>query len=211
MTNQTKTKNPLNRHGAKLHPFSLCHFLVFALLIFGPPAYAQLKVYPLPKASDHAPSKVKTKNTASRTQELIPRSLPFWDDFPWTQVNNNKDTLSNYPLDSLWVNNYTVWINNGLGLNPPSINVATFNGLDSAQNPYSDQVLSNGFRDSLTSQPIKLNDVLAGERSSVYLSFFYQWYGNGEPPDPNDYMQLEFKNDQGVWENVMTVRTVPSL
>ena len=77
--------------------------------------------------------------------------------------------------------------------------------------PYSDQVLSNGFRDSLTSQPIKLNDVVAGERSTVYLSFFYQWYGNGEPPDPNDYMQLEFKNDQGVWENVMTVRTTPSL
>src|SRR3989337_981708 len=88
--------------------------------------------------------------------------------------------------------------------------VTTFNGLDSTQNPYSDQVLSNGFRDTLTSQPIKLNEVIEAERNSVYLSFFYQWYGNGEPPDPKDYMRVDFKNDQGIWESVATIQTLPS-
>ena len=118
---------------------------------------------------------------------------------------------SNYPVDSLWVNNFKVWINNGLGLNPPSLNVATLNGLDSADNsPYSNQAIATGFRDTLVSQPIKLNEVISAERNSVYLSFFYQWSGNGEPPDPSDYLRVDFRNDQGVWESVMTIRTISS-
>ncbi len=104
-----------------------------------------------------------------------------------------------------------MWINNGLGLNPPSLNVATLNGLDSADNsPYSNQAIATGFRDTLVSQPIKLNEVISAERNSVYLSFFYQWSGNGEPPDPNDYLRIDFKNDQGAWESVMTIRTISS-
>lgn len=94
-----------------------------------------------------------------------------------------------------------------MGINPPSINVATFDGLDSAFLSYSDQVLTNGLRDSLVSQGIKLGepDVTVAERNSVYLSFFYQWQGNGEAPDPTDYLRVEFKNDLGEWETVMTI------
>ena len=94
-----------------------------------------------------------------------------------------------------------------MGINPPSINVATFDGLDSAFLPYSQQVLTNGLRDSLVSQAIKLGvpGVAVGERNSVYLSFFYQWQGNGEAPDPDDYLQVEFRNDLGQWEKVMTI------
>jgi hypothetical protein len=172
-------------------------------------AFAQLVVYPLP-AKAGSLQKRKSKNTTSRTQEISPRSLPFWDDFSWTQVDKKGDTLSNYPVDSLWLHNNSVWINNGLGLNPPSINVATFNGLNASQNPYSDQILANGFRDTLMSQPIRLDEVPTGERSTVYLSFFYQWAGHGEPPDADDYLQVEFKNDQGVWESAATIRTKDS-
>jgi hypothetical protein len=181
---------------------------LWLLLLFASTVTAQLRVYPLPQRNDQRAQK-SGKNAASR-QQLTPRSLPFWDDFSWTSVDKKGDTTANYPVDSLWVNNYTIQINSGLSLNPPSVNVATFNGLDSAQLPYSDQSTSNGFRDSLVSQPIRLDEVAAAERNSVYLSFFYQWYGNGEPPDPNDYLRVEFKNDQGVWENVMTIQTQPS-
>ena len=94
-----------------------------------------------------------------------------------------------------------------MGINPPSINVATFDGLDSAFLPYSEQMLSNGLRDSLVSQAIKLGEpeVSVGERNSVYLSFFYQWQGNGEAPDPDDYLRVEFKNNHGQWETMMTI------
>lgn len=190
--------------------FSLCYCFAMAILFFATPVLAQLRVYPLPQITENTPQKSKTKNAASRTQELNPRSLPFWDDFSWTQVDRKGDTLSNYPVDSLWFHNKSVWINNGLGLNPPSINVATFNGLDASQNPYNDQILANGFRDTLMSQPIRMDEVAPGERNSVYLSFFYQWAGNGEPPDADDYLQVDFKNDQGAWENAATIRTKAS-
>lgn len=184
--------------------------LIVCILLASSSIQAQLRVYPLPKSSAPAPERTKTKNTTARTQELHPRSLPFWDDFSWTQVDQENDTLANYPLDSLWVNNYTVWINSGLGLNPPSINVATFNGLSATNAPYSDQQVANGFRDTLISQPIRLDEVPEAERSTVFLSFFYQWNGNGEPPDAKDYMRVDFKNDQGVWEPIITIPTSES-
>jgi hypothetical protein len=135
------------------------------------------------------------------------RSLPFWDDFSFTPINDTSVALSNYPVDSLWVNNKTVWINNGLAINPPSVNVATFDGLDSAFLPYSELVLTNGLRDSLVSQGIILDEseVSITERNSVFLSFSYQWQGNGEAPDAVDYLSVEFKNNTGDWETVLSI------
>lgn len=183
----------------------LCLFLVLSSS-----AFAQLKVHPLPRNSENTPpSTPKQKRNVARTQELVPRSLPFWDDFSWTPVDNG-DSLANRPVDSLWVNSRTVWINNGLGIHPPSINIATFNGLDEDNLPYSSEIISKGFCDTLMSQPIMLDEVAGPDRNSVYLSFFYQWNGHGEPPDPNDYLRVQFKNDQGVWENVVTILPLES-
>ncbi len=211
MTNNATTYSIINKYPAESHRFLhyLCVCFALSLTICVSSTFAQLRVYPLPAKSGQS-EQGKSKNAASRTKEITPRSLPFWDDFSWTQVNRKGDTLSNYPVDSLWLHNNSVWINNGLGLNPPSINVATFNGLNASQNPYSDQILSNGFRDTLMSQPIRLDEVPAGERSTVYLSFFYQWAGHGEPPDADDYLQVDFKHDQGVWEGAATIRTKDS-
>jgi hypothetical protein len=198
----------VERFKLKSFEFKSGYALLFVtlLLLIGHAVSAQFKVYPLPKVSQGTATKSKTKTNA-RTQDLVPRSLPFWDDFSWTQINKPGDTLANYPVDSLWAHNYSVLINNGLGLNPPSINVATFNGLASNNLPYSEQTISKGFGDTLTSQPLKLNEVLPAERNTVYLSFFYQWHGNGEPPDPGDFLRVEFKNDAGAWENVLTITT----
>ena len=185
-----------------------CFVLLVSCVMLMQPAFAQLKVYPLPGPAGSV-KKTKTKSSVARTQELLPRSLPFWDDFSWTNTAGLKDS-ADYPVDSLWVNNYTVLINSGLAVNSPSLNVATFNGLNDRNLPYSDQILSNGFRDTLMSQPIRLNEVATGERNSVYLSFFYQWNGNGEPPDPDDYLRVDFKNDAGTWESIATIKTKPS-
>jgi len=152
----------------------------------------------------------------ARPQVAEPLSLPFWDDFSFTPVDVLNDTASNVALDSLWQNykqdtvvikNKTVWINNGIGINAPSINVATFDGLDGKHLKYSEVLINNGLRDSLVSQPIKLGDpsVTVAERNSVYLSFFFQWSGNGEPPDARDYLAVEFRNNVGTWKQVMTI------
>lgn len=189
--------------------FRVTYFLVAmaAVLLSNTDAFAQFKRFPLPENSERKTTLSKREVSGARSMDIVPKSLPFWDDFSFTTLNDTTNTLSNYPVDSLWVNNGTVWINNGMAINPPSVNVATFDGLDEAFLPYSEQVLSNGLRDSLVSQAIKLGlaEVSAGERNTVYLSFVYQWQGNGEAPDPDDYLRVQFKNNLGQWENVMTI------
>ena len=52
------------------------------------------------------------------------------------------------------------------------------------------------------SRPILLNDVPASKRSTVFLSFFYQFEGNGDKPNPNDSLVLQFKKSDGSWITV---------
>lgn len=110
---------------------------------------------------------------------------------------------------SRWENSFSVWINDGMGIHPPTINVATFDGLDSAGLAYNaNEVLLTGYTDTLTSKPIDLSEakVSIAERPTVYLSFFYQWQGNVEAPDAKDFLELEFKTAQDSgWVSVMTI------
>lgn len=152
-----------------------------------------LEVKPIPGSSGTH----RKGNSNSRIKNDVPVSLPFWDDF---------STISpGYP-DTLWVNSRSVYISDGVGINPPSINVAVFNGLDSLGSPYSpNELTAVGFTDKLESRKIKMSEVPGGQRNSVYLSFFYQWQGNAEAPDANDFLRLEFRNDAGNWETIETI------
>ena len=184
--------------------------ITFGLLLTLPQdADAQLKRFPLPEAAPMG-TVAKTAPSSARTQ-ADPRKLPFFDDFSATPTGVTSRGTG-YPVDSLWINNKTIWINDGLALHAPSYNVAVFDGLDSAFLPYSSELLLNGFRDSLVSQPIDLSEseVTAAERPTVYFSFFYQWQGNGEAPDPTDYLMVEFKNSSGKWIPVVTILPRPS-
>lgn len=155
-------------------------------------AVAQLTEHPIPRKVQ-----ISKSSNSGRIKSDVPVSLPFWDDF--------SGTTTGYP-DTLWVNSQTTSISDGAGINSPSINVATFNGLDSVGNPYSpNEPTMNGLTDKLISRKIKMSEVPEAERSSVYLSFFYQWRGNGEAPDDNDYIRLEFKNNQGNWVAIQTI------
>ena len=73
------------------------------------------------------------------------------------------------------------------------------NGNGTAYNP--NEILVTGYTDVLTSQQIDLSEaqVATSERSSVYLSFFYQWQGKGEAPDRDDYLEVEFLDADSVW------------
>lgn len=161
-----------------------CTFLFTLFTLTG---ICQLVVVPLPK--EHT----EKKSSSSRTQDLTPITLPFWDDF--SSIRNG------YADPAKWEFGNSVWINDGMGINPPSLNVATFDGIDSVGKPYSvNDVLAKGFADKLVSAPIRMDLPTASERLGISFTFFYQFQGNGEAPDAGDILSLSFKNDQGLWE-----------
>ncbi len=129
------------------------------------------------------------------------------------------DTLFNPPADTIFLNpdliqdsvytHFVAAIDNGIwqdgfvyrndrfAINPPTVGVATFDGLDENGYPYD---FSNpntyGLADYLTSKPINLGfDIFANPYTpadSIYLSFYYQPGGRGDQPDQEDSLFLEF-------------------
>lgn len=137
-------------------------------------------------------SKPTSISNASRKQSLPAMALPFWDDF---SVHSNTDTL--------WDSNTTVWINSDIGINPPTVQVCSFDGLNELGLPYNlTDPQAVGYTDSLVSRKIRMADVPLALRNTVFFSFFYQWGGYGEVPDGNDFFLLEFKTNTGVWETI---------
>lgn len=175
-------------------------FIVFCIIVCGLQlTFAQLKVYPAPRYIDQKPAKQQLLS-ARKKATLDTLSLPFWDDF--------SVSYGMYPDTLKWIDSYAIWINNGMAINQPTINVATFDGLDSAGRAYNpNDVFVVGYTDALTSRPIDLSEtgLPVAERESVYLSFSYQWQGNGEAPDDEDYLQLEFKDAEGGWAPAITI------
>lgn len=152
---------------------------------------AQIVERPLPNIL-----KTQSKNTissidqANQSQSTV--NIPFWEDF---------STSFQIPSVSKWSNSDNVRISNGLGINAPSLNVAVFDGVDVNGAPYNASSLLNGATDSLTSQLIDLSTLGADQSDSVYISFFWQLNGNGEIPDSEDSLVLQFKNTLGEWTN----------
>jgi hypothetical protein len=152
-----------------------------------------------------APRNQSTTASNVRTQSATAISLPFWDDFSWATTDKP---------DSLWVNSQSVSVNRGNGRRAPSINVATFDGLNENGVPYTTnpaEYQSFGFTDELTSRPIKMTEVTIPDRNSVFFSFFYQWSGYGETPDARDFLMLEFLDDQSQWIEIMTMRATSNI
>ena len=83
----------------------------------------------------------------------------------------------------------SVYINPTMGINPPSIQVATFDGLDNNGIPYDFNETSYGIADSLVSLPINLDKPVS---DSIYLSFYYQGGGLGNEPENFDSLTLQF-------------------
>lgn len=136
-------------------------------------------------------------------------TLPFFDDF--------SQTKGSHPDPKLWING-GVNINNTFSTNQPSVNIATFDGKNSAGLPYDfTNKFAYGRTDSLTSRPIDLSTSLPSD--SVYFSFFWEARGLGELPDSDDTLMVSFLNknnqwipvwkQQGVLENVFKQKIIP--
>lgn len=156
---------------------------------------AQLHNAPLP----YTPSLLQPMQMrAARTMTDSTRyRLPFWDDFSRSRL---------VPDSSRWfLSPGSPNIKPGSGINPPSLNVAVFDGWDVYGKPYQSTALAQGPADSLVSRFIDLELVPQGLRNTVFLSFFWQKEGRGEQPDPADSLRLQFRTAEGTWITVWSV------
>ncbi len=161
--------------------------LTATLWCVGATLWGQVIEVPILNRSNHS-----ANSRTQQTQAIDTLDLPFWDDF-------SKSLL--VPDSTKWLVGENVNINKGRGLNPPSINVATFDGTDKQGIPYSEMDI-NGPADSLVSQPIDLSGIPLVLRNTLYLSFYWQKRGNSEIPEAVDSLRLQFKDSNGNWSTV---------
>ena len=113
--------------------------------------------------------------------------LPFFDDF---------SNQGPFPDETLWLDD-RIWVNNELAYNPPSIGVATFDGIGEDGTPY-----GNGYgpSDVLTSTYIDLSNNSPSD--NVNLSFYLAPKGLGYPPTALDSFRVEFMLSDSTWEEI---------
>ena len=127
--------------------------------------------------------------------------LPFIDDFSYADT-------SHYPDPNKWTDS-TVYVNTGFPVRPPSIGVATFDGLNKYGYPYQPNLANLSLSlpaDTLTSRPVNLFTTATSQTlqpsDSIALSFYYQARGYGEAPELNDSLIVDFfKPGQNLWVN----------
>ncbi|WP_185152750.1 T9SS type A sorting domain-containing protein [Fulvivirga aurantia] len=166
---------------------SFFRFGIFSMFLLGSIcASGQLKIYPI---KQEVSKKNKSINAKTESTTIF---LPIWDDFSQSQGQ---------PDSTIWFESENVFVNGGLGLQPPSLNVASFDGLQADGTPYLGSASSTGLTDVLTSCPIDLT--VHSPADSIYLSFFYQFSGLGEVPDAADSIRLQFYNStDSVWNTI---------
>jgi|GEM_PF-1144959 len=109
-------------------------------------------------------------------------NLPFLDDF---------NTPGPYSDKTNWLDD-RVYINNDYSMLPPTIGVATFDGLNQRGTNYG---TGQGTSDILTSRAINVSN--AG--GTVWLSYWLEAGGLGNVPEAVDSFYVEFKNSLGSW------------
>lgn len=156
--------------------------ITLLLSIFCQVSWAQFQIIPLKYTEKSTPSSAK----------ITALSLPFFDDF---STSTNRQDLSK------WQKGGGVFINNTFTNNHPTLNVATFDGLNATGTPYDFiNSLSEGSTDTLTSLSIDLLGKTVDD--SLYLSFFYRGQGLGDKPDLRDSLRLQFLTDGNIWKTV---------
>lgn len=129
-------------------------------------------------------------------------TLPFFDDFSRYSLPTNDPTV--LTTWQRWTDT-TAFINSGFPIAPPTIGVATLDGLRADGYPYNfADEFSYGSADTLTSLPVDLSGLTAVDQ--VFLSFFYQGGGLGNSPDAGDSLIVEFYSPFGAgqWTQVWT-------
>jgi hypothetical protein len=120
----------------------------------------------------------------------VPIELPFFDDF---------SGKSFFPDPAKWTDD-NVFINNTFSDKQLTCGIATFDALDNRGRLYETASPYTFQADQLTSQPVNLNYTPGDD---VYMSFFVQAGGLGDPPEPEDSLTLQFfAPEEDVWYSV---------
>lgn len=142
---------------------------------------------------------VSNSNSELRIQSAINDTLllPFIDDFSLATM---------FPRNDLWQDS-AVFINRDFPMHPPTIGVATFDGLNRFGNPYTPVAIFDGWCDTLTSKPINTFDDGSGSQydpaQGLFFSFFYEQKGFGDSPEAGlDYLLLQFLDNTGTWNDI---------
>lgn len=127
--------------------------------------------------------------------------LPSSPDTIWVTPDYVQDSLNVYFVtaagdNSLWQDHFA-YRNNRYPIGPPTIGVATFDGLNENGYPYDFvNTTLTGICDFLTSKPLNLGTKPSSlpytAADSLYLSFYYQSMGRGNAPELGDSLILEF-------------------
>ena len=123
-------------------------------------------------------------------------SLPIIDDFSGPGI---------YPTDSIWSDS-AAFINTSYCDRPPTIGVATLDGINKYGNPYDPFSAVSDKADYLTTKPIDLN---YPTDTTIWLSFFYQPEGLGDQPELDDSLTLQFLSSTGIWNVVWSAAGRP--
>ncbi|MCK5705128.1 MAG: hypothetical protein KAI29_28445, partial [Cyclobacteriaceae bacterium] len=127
---------------------------------------AQITFKPIGEAIEAKNTNVRTASSGRDSTQL---ELPFWDDFSRTPK---------IPDSTHWFLDIgTSTISASLGIDPPTINVAVFDGWNSQGTPYSFLQLEEGAGDSLVGKFIDLTRINPALWETVYISFFWQKEG----------------------------------
>ncbi|WP_109829899.1 T9SS type A sorting domain-containing protein [Reichenbachiella versicolor] len=162
-------------------------FLIVILTFVISSAQAQIFIRPIEK-----PKKAISKQRTLETDGVL--SLPFWDDF----------SFSESVPDTLWEAGSDVHINATWAIDPPSINVATFDGTTREGFTHRDTVsFQPVLCDVLVSRPIDLSGLT--DANDVVLSFFLQRGGNGYMPSEGDYFSVHFLDSDNKWNEILRV------
>lgn len=102
--------------------------------------------------------------------------------------------------EMLWLNE-RAYHNYRFAVNPWSLGVVSFDGLDEYGYPYNFSTSTNGIADILDAKPLDLS--VNSPSDSIYFSFLYQREGFGDAPESDDSLFLEFYSpvDQ-LWKRV---------
>jgi hypothetical protein len=118
-------------------------------------------------------------------------NIPFLEDFYYSPTKS-------YPDQNKW-SDEMAYVNSGYGIAPPSIGVATFDGLNKFGFPYYPTLTNNALSresDTLTSRAINLLTTATSQTlqisDSLALSFYYQARGFGDSPELTDSLVLDF-------------------
>jgi hypothetical protein len=158
---------------------------ILALILSPYSSFAQFQQLPTPIQKPNRSDSFSNKRIQAATL-----NLPFWDDFSGSQLDTNKWIIEGATLSTTVANA------------APTIGAILLDGIDETGRPYSTAQFEQGLTDRITSAPIDLSGLSTSEANSVYLSFFWQPGGKAEMPDPNDFLSLQFLDQDSLWVNV---------